>query len=54
MLGVARATCLSQESIGDRTYTPAMRYIEIEGMRLGFRRRDLMPITPATDPEGPA
>jgi len=27
---------------------------EIEGMRLGFRRRDLMPITPATDPEGPA
>ena len=27
---------------------------EIEGMRLGFRRRDLVPITPATDAEGPA
>ena len=27
---------------------------EIEGMRLGFRRRDLVPIAPATDAEGPA
>ena len=27
---------------------------EIEGMRLGFRRRDLVPITPAPDAGGPA